>query len=102
MDAVYLPIGRHQRIRSAFRERMDTRLLKAIIWLAQSLGLPTIAEGVETPEQMFTLRVLGCDYVQGYYFSRPLPADEFEAFVQALGTERKGAAQGPGKPTRDT
>ncbi len=89
-------------IRSAFRERMDTRLLKAIIWLAQSLGLPTIAEGVETSEQMFTLRVLGCDYVQGYYFSRPLPADEFEAFVRALGPERKSAAQGPGKPARDT
>ena len=71
-----------QFIRAAFREQMDTRLLRAIIWLAQSLGLPIIAEGVETAEQIFTLRVLGCDYVQGYYFSRPLPSDEFEAFVR--------------------
>jgi diguanylate cyclase (GGDEF) domain len=71
-----------QFIRMAFREHMDTRLLRAIIWLAQSLGLPVIAEGVETAEQIFTLRVLGCDYVQGYYFSKPLPPDEFEAFVK--------------------
>ena len=71
-----------QFIRSAFRERMDTRLLKAIIWMAQSLGLPIVAEGVETSEQIFTLRVLGCDFVQGYYFSKPLPPDEFEAFVR--------------------
>ena len=71
-----------QFIRTAFHEHMDTRLLKATIWLAQSLGLPTIAEGVETSEQMFALRVLGCDYVQGYYFSKPLPADKFEEFVR--------------------
>ena len=68
-------------IQAAFREQMDTRLLRAIIWMAQSLGLPIIAEGVETAEQIFSLKVLGCDYVQGYYFSRPLPPDEFEAFV---------------------
>ena len=68
-------------IQAAFREQMDTRLLRAIIWMAQSLGLPIIAEGVETAEQIFSLKVLGCEYVQGYYFSRPLPPDEFEAFV---------------------
>ena len=73
-----------QFIRMAFREHMDTRLLRAIIWLAQSLGLPVIAEGVETAEQIFTLRVLGCDYVQGYYFSKPLPPDEFEALAETF------------------
>ncbi len=80
-----------QFIRSAFRKQMDTRLLRAITWMAQSLGLPIIAEGVETAQQVFTLKVLGCDYVQGYYFSKPLPADEFETFVR--NTERKSVQQ---------
>ena len=70
-----------QFVRLAFRERKDTRLIEAVIGLAQSLGLPTIAEGVETAEQMFTLKAMGCDIVQGYYFTKPLPAPEFEEFV---------------------
>ena len=68
-------------IRSAFGERRDTRLLEAMIRLAGSFELPTIAEGVETEEQAFTLKAMGCDLIQGYYFSRPLPADEFERFI---------------------
>ena len=73
-----------QFIRNAFKERKNTRLLEAVIGLAKSLGLPTIAEGVETAEQMFTLMSMGCDQVQGYYFSRPLPPQEFEAYVRCL------------------
>ncbi|MCR5371236.1 MAG: EAL domain-containing protein [Clostridium sp.] len=71
-----------QFIRNAFRERKDTRLLEVIIQLSESLEVLTVAEGVETAEQMLTLKSMGCDIVQGYYFSRPLPADEFEAFVR--------------------
>ena len=71
-----------QFIRTAFRDRKDTRLLEAIIGLAKSMDLPTIAEGVETAEQMFTLKAMGCDIVQGYYFSKPLPADEFEKYIK--------------------
>ena len=73
-------------IRNAFRERKDTRLLEVVIQLAESLEVPTIAEGVETAEQMLTLKTMGCDIVQGYYFSRPLSAAEFETFMK----ERKG------------
>ena len=72
-----------QFIRNAFRDRKDTRLLEVMIQLAASFEVPTIAEGVETAEQMFTLKMMGCDIVQGYYFSRPLPAVEFEAFIAA-------------------
>ena len=54
-----------------------------MLLLAESFDLTTIAEGVETAEQMFTLKKMGCDIVQGYYFSRPLPAEEFEAFLAA-------------------
>ena len=70
-----------QFIRNAFKERKDTRLLEAMIQLAESFEVPTIAEGVETEEQMLTLKMMGCDIVQGYYFSRPLPAAEFEIFI---------------------
>ena len=89
-----------QFIRTAFRERKDTRLIEAVIGLAQSLGLPTIAEGVETAEQMFTLKAMGCDIVQGYYFSRPLPADEFENFVRGLDQKPSASFELAEKPAR--
>ena len=78
IDALKLDM---QFIRNAFRERKDTRLLEVMILLAESFDLPTIAEGVETAEQLFTLKMMGCTIVQGYYFSRPLPAAEFESFM---------------------
>ena len=78
IDALKLDM---QFIRNAFRQHKDTRLLEAMIRLAESFEVPTIAEGVETEEQLLTLKAMGCDIVQGYYFSRPLPADEFEAFL---------------------
>lgn len=71
IDALKLDM---QFVRTAFGERKDTRLLAAVLGLAQSLGFPTIAEGVETQEQFNVLRSMGCDVVQGYYFSKPLPA----------------------------
>ena len=79
IDALKLDM---QFIRSAFGERIDTRLLEAMIRLADSFGVPTIAEGVETAEQVSVLKRMGCDIIQGYYFSRPLPADEFEKFIK--------------------
>ena len=100
IDALKLDM---QFIRSAFRERKDTRLLKAVVGLAQSLELPTIAEGVETAEQAFTLKSMGCDIIQGYYFSKPLPADEFEAYVRNLdedGTELPKSGEKPARGSR--
>jgi len=60
----------------------DKAIVTAIINLASSLGMHTIAEGVETASQLAFLRLQGCDEVQGYYFSKPLPKDQFEAFVR--------------------
>jgi diguanylate cyclase (GGDEF)-like protein len=58
----------------------DKAIVAAIISMAKSLGLQTIAEGVETIGQLDYLHEQGCDEIQGYYFSKPLSMEEFEAF----------------------
>ena len=68
-------------IRDAFAGGSDTRLIEIIIDIADYLGVPVIAEGVETAQQLAALRSMGCDIVQGYYFSKPVPAQEFDAFI---------------------
>lgn len=61
----------------------DKVITQAIIALAQSLNLEVVAEGAETEEQVTMLRSLGCDVIQGYVYSRPLPAAEFARFMRA-------------------
>jgi EAL domain-containing protein (putative c-di-GMP-specific phosphodiesterase class I) len=63
----------------------DATLTQAIIAMAHSLRLKTVAEGVETPEQLEFLRKHGCDEIQGYYFSQPLP---FAALLDMLREHR--------------
>jgi diguanylate cyclase (GGDEF)-like protein/PAS domain S-box-containing protein len=70
-------------VRGIGEDPEDRAIVVAIISLAKGLGLQTIAEGVETEAQLAFLREHGCDEVQGYYFSKPKPADAFEAFVRA-------------------
>lgn len=60
----------------------DKAIVTAIISMASSLGMRTIAEGVETAGQLEFLRAQQCNEVQGYYFSKPLPALQFEEFVK--------------------
>ena len=62
----------------------DRAIVKAIIMMAQSLGMVTIAEGVETAEQLAFLKAQGCEEAQGYYYSKPLSARGFEEFINRL------------------
>ncbi len=61
----------------------DRSIISAIIDMANNMGMRTIAEGVETSEQLAFLRLHGCNEVQGYYFSRPIPAEEFTQYLKA-------------------
>ena len=73
----------------------DFRLVELILDIARNLKMPVIAEGVETENQMTLLKNAGCDFVQGYYFSRPLPPEEFEAFIarEKAGTDNQEEGQ---------
>ena len=62
-------------------------MIELIIDIAEYLHVPVVAEGVETEEQLIALKELGCDYVQGYYFSKPVPAPEFERFLVECGAQ---------------
>lgn len=83
---VSLPVT-ELKIDKTFVDRCQTEkriqsLLEAIITIGQSLNLIVIAEGVETKEQFELLRSMNCPVIQGYYFSRPIPADEIAAWMQ--------------------
>jgi diguanylate cyclase (GGDEF)-like protein/PAS domain S-box-containing protein len=70
-------------IRDIHSDPEDRAIVNAIINMAKSLGMRTIAEGVETLEQLNYLQEQGCDEVQGYYYSKPLSNIEFEQFVKS-------------------
>jgi EAL domain-containing protein (putative c-di-GMP-specific phosphodiesterase class I) len=69
-------------VSSMMVDTQDLELVKIMIHMAHQFGLTVVAEGVEDRVSMERLRELGCDYIQGYYFSRPLPASEFESWMR--------------------
>ncbi|NQD37190.1 EAL domain-containing protein [Permianibacter sp. IMCC34836] len=71
-------------VRDVTRDRDNAALAKAIIAMAHGLDMQVIAEGVETVEQRDFLLEHGCDMMQGYFFSRPLPADQFIAMIKEI------------------
>jgi diguanylate cyclase (GGDEF)-like protein/PAS domain S-box-containing protein len=83
------------KIDKAFIDRVTTGaeadgLVQAILRLASTFQLVTIAEGVERREQLDRLQELGCQQIQGFYFSRPIPRDHVPAFLQRCANELNG------------
>ncbi|MFC0445568.1 EAL domain-containing protein [Pseudidiomarina halophila] len=68
----------------------DEAIARAILAMAKALNIRTVAEGVETREQAEWLRKEGCDYAQGYYFSKPMALAKFEQLIQAKKDEQDG------------
>lgn len=70
-------------VRDISTDADDKAIVKAVIQMSHSLDFKTIAEGVETDEQLRFLKECGCDEVQGYFISKPLPAEQLEQFVRS-------------------
>ncbi|QGG96632.1 EAL domain-containing protein [Actinomarinicola tropica] len=93
------------KIDRSFVDRLDgpgdanSGVVRTIIDLAHGLGTTTVAEGIETDEQLASLRRLGCEYGQGFHFSRPVPAEEFVAFLRrGAGSSGSDSGVGAGRP----
>ena len=69
----------------------DVAITRAVIQMAASLGLKVVAEGVETDDQLNSLRDWGCDILQGYWYGRPMEAEAFAAFARQTGSEHSPA-----------
>src|SRR5439155_11759956 len=63
-------------IEGAVRRRQDRAIVAGLVDLAHAFGITTVAEGVETAEQLEVLRTLGCERAQGFFWSEPMSADE--------------------------
>ena len=95
IDALKLDM---QFIRNAFKPGGNTHMLEIIIDIADYLSVPVIAEGVETEKQLNALRDMGCAMVQGYFFSKPVPAEDFEPFIRQSKEAKKAEAKMAKRP----
>lgn len=68
-------------IQNVLTDPKDAAIVETIVQLAHSLGMTAIAEGVENQETVCMLETMGCDQIQGFHYSKPVPAGEFEAFI---------------------
>ncbi len=76
-------------INDVISDAEDSSLVKTIIAIGKNLNLKIVAEGVEQEDQLNYLNTLECDYIQGYYFSKPLPEDEFTKFLLNWNLDKK-------------
>ena len=72
---------RENTISSIPRAAQGRRDISCMMKLAEALNMETVAEGVEDSELVELLKKMGCDYIQGYVFSKPMPAKDYQAFL---------------------
>ncbi|MDZ7870608.1 MAG: EAL domain-containing protein [Rheinheimera sp.] len=82
-------------IRKGMSNSKGRAILENILQLAKSLQVTTTAEGVETEEQLAFLQKSGCEYIQGYLLSKPLPLAEFELIMKSYGTQEQPSSKPP-------
>ena len=63
-------------------EERSRKIIETVLDLAHSLEIPAIAEGVETKEYIDLLKTFGCNYAQGFYYSKPIPVDDFNKLLK--------------------
>ena len=76
-------------VRNMMKDKKSRKLVEVIIDISKFFDFPLVAEGVEDEEQYLTLKILGCDIIQGYYFSKPIPPEEFEKFIEVEKSRRE-------------
>jgi EAL domain-containing protein (putative c-di-GMP-specific phosphodiesterase class I) len=67
---------------SSGNDGRSENIIASVVRMAKWLGMPAVAEGVEKAEQVNFLGSVGCEYVQGFYFARPMPIDEYEKLAK--------------------
>lgn len=75
--------------RAYFDKKKAKYAVKATVNMVHDMQLKVVAEGIETKEQLAAMNKIGIDYIQGYYFSKPLPTDEFLEFIKIKRNEEE-------------
>ena len=73
----------HSFIKGFFDNEKTKHVLTGMVDILHKLNMGVVAEGIETEEQMKVMQDMGVEYIQGYYYSRPIPEDEFIAFLES-------------------
>lgn len=92
-EADTLKLDRSFFLEDAQPDSRNNRIVRSVIQIAETLGMHTVAEGVEDENHVEMLRKFGCDSIQGYYYSKPLPPEEFEEFMDARKEQMKRGKQ---------
>ena len=97
LSAAYIKLELNKSFVDDIGDDRSEKIISNIIYLAHSLQIEVTAEGVETAAQFEFLKSVGCDYIQGYYFGKPQPAEDFAALLQKefydgsdAGADKKG------------
>ena len=76
-----------------FRSEKARQVVRAVVAMAHGMGLKLVAEGIETQEELEAMRAEGIDYIQGFYYAKPLPVEEFLAFLRRNATAESAACR---------